>query len=421
MTPPQPRIAVVGGGVAGLCAAYYLAQRDADVTVLEGNRAGSAASAGNAGWVCPAQAGPLPAPGVLREGLRSLAEPESALYFAPTYLPRMLPWLLGFARRCNRRDYRRGVQALARLGQRSFGLIERLADDGVRFDLHRRGLLAVAERRPALEAFLAGLEPLRDLGYRVPDRVLGGAEVRQLEPAISEHAAFGTLIEEHWHVDPVTLTAGLAARLRELGVRVEEGAEVVDLIVRDERVRTVRTTAGDVEPDVVVLAAGSWTPRVARMLGLRLPIQPGKGYSFEVRPGVMPTRSLLLVESHVGCTPLGDRLRIAGTMEFSGVNTRLDERRLESIQRGAGRLVNGWRADDVRARWAGLRPIAPDGLPIIGPAGRLRNVHLATAYSMLGMTVAAPAGEALARAILDGASDGELAPFRPGRFVGRRP
>src|SRR5579859_5555620 len=138
-------VAVVGGGVAGLSAAYFLARDGIEVTVFEGRRVGSGASHGNAGWVCPAQAGPLAEPGLAAHGLRHLASADSPLYFAPRQLPRMVPWLLGFARRCNPRDYRRGVDALARLGRRTFELFETLQGDGVKFELHRRGLLLAAE------------------------------------------------------------------------------------------------------------------------------------------------------------------------------------------------------------------------------------------------------------------------------------
>src|SRR5919206_428315 len=293
----SPRVVVIGGGVAGLSVAYFLRARGADVTVLESNRVGSAASSGNAGWLCPAQAGPLPEPGLTAYGLRSLVDRESALYFAPLEIPRMLTWLARFAARCNARDYRNGVIALTRLGQRTFELAERFAADGVDFEL----------------------------------------------------------------------------------------------VSGDRGVREIRTAAGDHAADQVVLAAGAWSPRLARQLGFRLPVAPGKGYSFEVQLDRLPQHALLLLDPHVGASPLGDRLRVAGTMEFSGVNARLDHRRIASIVRGASTLLeelDGQPLSDLRT---GMRPIAPDGLPIIDRAPGQENVYVATAYSMLGMTLAAPA------------------------------
>ena len=166
---------------------------------------------------------------------------------------------------------------------------------------------------------------------------------------------------------------------------------------------------------------GAWLRPVARLVGARLPVEAGKGYSFSLRPARMPGQPLMLLEPHVGCSPLPDRLRIAGTMEFSGLNGRLNARRIESIRRGVGQMVDGCDLVDEDSVWSGLRPIAPDGLPIIDRHPRLENVFFAGAYSMLGMTLAAPAGESLARFVLSGIRPPELEPFRCTRFKLVRP
>jgi D-amino-acid dehydrogenase len=158
---------------------------------------------------------------------------------------------------------------------------------------------------------------------------------------------------------------------------------------------------------------------VGRLFGVRLPVEAGKGYSFEIRPRRMPRHALILLEPHVGCSPLGDRLRIAGTMEFSGINERIDRRRVESIVRGAGRMLEPWADVDPDSVWCGLRPIAPDGLPIIDRHPRLANVFFAGAYSMLGMTLAAPAAQALTSFVLTGERPAVLSPFRATRFRAR--
>ena len=342
--------------MAGLSVAYFLRARGADVTVLESNRVGSAASSGNAGWLCPAQAGPLPEPGLTGYGLRSLVDRESALYFAPLEIPRMLTWLARFAARCNARDYRDGVIALTRLGQRTFELAERFAADGVDFELHRRGLLAVSEDHAHAADFLAKLQPMRELGVTLPDRVLGAGELRELEPALGGRAAAAVHIEEHWHVHAPNFMRGLGAHVRGMGVRVEEGAEVVELVSGDRGVREIRTAAGDHAADQVVLAAGAWSPRLARQLGFRLPVAPGKGYSFEVQLDRLPQHALLLLDPHVGASPLGDRLRVAGTMEFSGVNARLDPAR--GARRPAAQRPAHRHAADRARRPADHRPRA---------------------------------------------------------------
>jgi D-amino-acid dehydrogenase len=410
------KVIVVGGGVSGLCVAYYMRRAGAAVRVLETRRVGSGASSGNAGWVTPAQAGPLPEPGLVGYGVRSLFEPRAPLYVEPRQLVRMLPWLLGFARRCNEADHREGRLALGTLGQRSLGLLEGMTADGVDFELHRVPLLAAAIDARQAHTFLSRLEPLSRLGFRIPSEVLGQEDLRSLEPTLTDVARAGFVIEQHSVVEPQALLAALTRRLKELEVEIGEGSEVRDADLDGPRVVALRSSTGRYRCDQVVLAAGAWLGPLARMFGTRLPIQAGKGYSFEIRPRSMPRHALLLLDPHVGCSPLGDRLRVAGTMEFSGLNTRLDRRRIQSIAQGASRLIDGWADPDEDTLWCGLRPIAPDGLPIIDRHPKIANVFFAGAYSMLGMTLAAPAAEKLAQFMVTDHRPPELAPFRVDRF-----
>jgi D-amino-acid dehydrogenase len=418
MTVEAPHVTVVGGGIAGLSAAYYLQRGGAAVTVLETRRVGSGASAGNAGWVTPAQAGPLPEPGLVSYGLRSLADRDSALYFAPSQLVRMLPWLAGFARRCNEADHVRGRIALGTLGRRCVELLEEMAADGVALELHRVPLIVAAKEPAHAQEFLAGLAPLAGLGYRIPANALGGDEVREVEPALSDAVRSGLVIEQHCVVEALAVVQALRDRLLERGVEILEGTEVCDVDVEGSRLIALHTSTGRRRCDRVVLAAGAWLGPLSRLLGIRLPIEGGKGYSFELRPRQLPRHALLLLEPHVGCSPLGERLRIAGTMEFSGLNTRLDRRRIRAIVDGASRMIDGWGMEDIDEDtvWSGLRPIAPDGLPIIDRHPRLDNAFFAGAYSMLGMTLAAPAAESLASFVLTGTRPAVLEPFRVTRF-----
>jgi len=412
----HPHVIVVGGGIAGLSTAYYLRQAGADVTVLETRRVGTGASWGNTGWITPAQAGPLPEPGLVGYGLRSLVDPRSALYFEPRQLVRMTPWLLQFAARCNEFDHARGRIALGRLGVRCFELLERMVADGVDVELHRAKLLVAGRSAEHAESFLARMRPLATLGFAVPSSLLSGAEISVLEPALTDVATVGFVIEQHWYVDPPALIAALRDRLRMLEVEIAEGTEMRDADMHGSRLRAVHTSTGIRRCDAAVLAPGAWLASLSHLFAERLPVQAGKGYSFELRPRSMPRHPLLLLEPHVGCSPLGDRLRIAGTMEFSGVNTRLNWRRIESILGGVSVMIEDAGPPDEDSVWSGLRPIAPDGLPIIDRDPRVQNLFFAGAYSMLGMTLAAPAGESLAGFVISGERPAELEPFRCTRF-----
>jgi D-amino-acid dehydrogenase len=414
------KVVVIGAGVSGLCCAYYLRRKQFDVTVIESNRIGSGASLRNGGWLCPAQAGPLPEPGLTLYGMRALFDRDSALYFDPGELRRLTPWLLRFRTYCNEADHAHGTAAIGRLGHDVFELIEEMSADGVDFELHKQGMVYAARSVEDARSELGKLEPMREFGYELPDDIITGSELHDLEPALSAEVNAGFLIGQHWHVRPDTFTAGLAAVLQRDGVEIKEGAEVFELVRHGRRLTHVRTAAGDFAADTVVLAAGSWTTPLARTIGISLPMEPGKGYSFSVRPTVVPKHAVLLVDVHVGCTPYGDRIRIGGTMEFSGINSRLDRRRIDSIVAGATRSFQPFITPEIENEWAGMRPITVDGLPILDRAGPFDNTYIATGYAMQGVTLAPTSGRAMAEMIATGRRPPLLEPFRLDRF-GRLP
>lgn len=415
--PPGPdlTVVVVGGGIAGLGVARGLARRGVEVVVVERGTVGCGATWGSAGWICPLQAGPLPEPGLVGYGLRSLFDRESALYIRPSALPRMIGWLTRFARACNESAHHAGVGALSVLGYRAFPLVDELIAEGAEFALYKRGLLAVAASEESVVHFLRGLEAARALGYDVPSTVLDAEALHELEPSLSGALRHGLSIRDHWHVDSGEMATAIGTLLRKQGVAIEERVTVEGVVIERGRARAVRTSSGVIDADIVVLAAGAWTTPLAKTVGVRLPVVGGKGYSFRVRPETMPTRAILFLEPHAVCTPLGDTLRVAGTMEFSGLTSSIDTRRVETIKRQVRPLV-GWDEGTEGEPWAGLRPIAPDGLPVVGRIGKRQNVYVATGYAMLGITLGLPAGEALAQQITDGREDVALATFSPARF-----
>jgi len=410
------RVIIVGGGVAGLCCAYYLRREGHEVTVVESNRIGSGASFANGGWLCPAQAGPLPEPGLTLYGMRALLDRDSALYFKPGDLHRLAPWLLRFRTYCNEEDHAHGTAAIARLGHDVFDLVEEMQADGVEFELHKQGMVFAAQRPDDARSELRKLTPMREHGYDLPDDIVVDDELHELEPALAPVVRAGFLIRQHWHVRSDTFTAGLASVLRRDGAEITEGAEVFELVKQGRRLTHVRTAAGDLEAGTVVLAAGAWTTPLAASIGIPLPMEPGKGYSFSIQPTVVPSHAVLLVDVHVGCTPFGDRLRIGGTMEFSGINNRLDRRRIASIVAGARQSFLPWQTPEIESEWAGMRPITADGLPVLDRAGDLENTYIATGYSMQGVTLAPTSGRALAEMITTGRRPLLLEPFRLDRF-----
>jgi D-amino-acid dehydrogenase len=399
---------VIGGGVAGLWTAWALTEIGAKVTLLEGATVGSGASWGNAGWICPAQAGPLPEAGIIAHGLTDMMKRDSTLHFTPSAAVRLAPWIARFATYCNNADYERGVAALSTLGYPSFKLIEHL---GLDEHVDKTGLLAISRNRDDIEKFLMKIAPLASFGQQVSG-ILDSDALRDIDPIVPSGNT-GVLVSNHWQVIPHEYNAALLSKVREAGVEVIENHQVTGFDVTNGRVRSVRTERRAFSAEHVVIAGGSSAAHLARMLGYGLPVVGGKGYSIDVRPDRMPRQAIDSLDAHLALSPMGGTMRIVGGMEFSNRPMHVSPHRVHALRRSAKRLIGEWKSESKP--WAGLRPVAPDGLPIIGRLDPKSNVFVATGYSMLGMTVSPAAGTYLASAIAND-DDGTSGPFSPHRF-----
>lgn len=410
------RTVVIGAGVIGLATAYSLMKRGRQVVVVDQGEPGEACSKGNAGWITPSISAPIPAPGLTWTSLKWMLSSGSPLYIAPGAVPSMARWLWRFWRHCNQVDFERGLKAVAELNRRTMPLFEQLQQEGVSIELHRQGLLFAFLKDSYMRGVLAEFDYYRQYGYQVP-KPLSGSELRTLEPGLSASVTSGFLVGEEWHVRPETLSAGYLAKLKAAGCTVRTGASVRGIVASAGRVQSVDTTAGTEPADEVVVAAGAWTGEVVAQLGVRLPVQAGKGYSITVSGGG-PTlkRPVYLGEARVGCSPFDGAVRFAGTMELSGVNTNLDRRRIVGIRKGIAEYLTTPVAADAGVEWVGMRPLTPDGLPMLGRVPGFTNAFVATGHAMLGVTLAPTTGEAMADLIVDGTADPVLAPFEPGRF-----
>jgi len=406
---------VIGGGVIGLASAWSLARRGADVTVIERSRCGQGASAGNAGWVTPGLSAPVPAPGVMRQAARWMLDADSPLLVRPRPELSFLRWSLRFAQSCRPRAHRAGTEAtlaLARDAEEHFDLLRR---EGVEFEMHADGLLYLVHDESGLEPWLRAYEELAELGFDGDVVPLAGAELHDLEPAV-DGAAAGLLARRERHVRPESLTAGLVRDLERRGATIEEGTAVSALQPNSSGWR-IETQGGDMHADRVVVAAGVWSRELLRGAGVDLPLEPAKGYSVTARgPEPALGRPIYLTEAKVGASPFDDgSVRLAGTLELTGIDLGLNERRVGAVARATRSYLPSWRPQAGRRDWAGLRPLTADGVPAIGETRP--GLFVATGHAMLGITLAPSTGEALAPAVLGEDPPEVLTGLSPLRFA----
>jgi D-amino-acid dehydrogenase len=408
------RVVVIGGGVIGLTTAYELAREGVEVVVLDARATGLGASAVNAGWFVPAEAMPVPGPEMVGRTLRWMLRRDSPVYIRPSLDPGFVRFMLGMWRRSNARDQRAGFEAHLRLAADTAEVLDAYRADGIDFEMRAAGLLMVFTDAENLHHHQANLDLVRR--FDLDPQVLVEDDVRAHEPLLSDRVRGGIFFPRERHLDPRALVQGLHARLLELGVKIAEHSPVTGVRRTAGAVTAVVTEAGPVEGDAFVLAAGAWTGRVSAVLGHRLPVRPGKGYSIDV-PAVGLRSATNLSDAKVALTPFGDRLRLAGTMEFAGLDERVNDLRVQAILRAPGAYLRGWQppSGPLRPR-AGMRPMTPDGLPAIGRLPGTTNTYVSTGHGMLGVTLAAGSARALTELVVHGTRPPQLAPFDPARF-----
>jgi D-amino-acid dehydrogenase len=418
--PPAPgariRVLVVGGGVIGVACALYLAERGARVTLVERDEVCSGASHGNAGWVSPSLAVPLPAPGVVRRALRWLLDPESPFYVRPRPSPALARWLLAFARASRASRMRETARVCHALSLASRACYEELAKlPGLEFGFSPRGILVACATPDGLAHAREGLALLRELGGDGEE--LDPAALRARAPALASDLAGGVYFPVDAHVEPARLVLGLARECARRGVEIRTHTELLALERVGDRIASARTTRGAFEADEFVIAGGAWSPGIVAPLGIRLPVQPAKGYSLTFRrPDAFGETPVMLAEAKVGVTPMGEWLRFAGTLELAGLDLSVNLRRVRAIERAAQRFLPELRALEHVETWRGLRPCTPDDRPVIGHARALRNLVLATGHGMSGIAQGPITGKLVAELLTGQAPSLDLAPFSPSRF-----
>ena len=419
-------VLVIGGGVIGLSTARELQLSGRKVTLIDRLPVGTGCSFANAGWVTPCFAMPLPQPGMLLKSIQWLLDSSSPLHIQPSLSPTLARWLWRFLLATNRSQMMRSIEVLTELSKYSLGFYGALAGRHSGLAFEKKGLLMVSATSAGVAAAQAEMKLMAERG--IPGRALSRDEALAFEPTLRPIIRGGVYFPEEAQLEPYPTSLALAAEFEAAGGKILAPAEAYDFSISGGRISQVFTTQGVFEPELVVMASGSWSPEIGRKLGVNVPILGGKGYSMTLegitrKPGV----SIMLVDRKIAVTPFPDRLRIAGTLELVNDDSSISVSRLNAIHSGAHEYLDlgspkseagSTTPATIRARdiWRGLRPCTPDGVPMIGFSKKLSNLFYNTGHQMLGLQSAPGSARLAADLILGRNPITKTAPFDPARF-----
>lgn len=395
------KVIILGSGVIGTASAYFLAKAGHDVTVIERQPgAGMETSFGNAGEISPGYATPWAGPGVPMKAIRWLAMRHSPLVIRPRMDPQQWRWILQMLANCNTRSYQVNKGRMVRLAEYSRDVLVQLRrDTGIAYDERSKGTLQLFRTQKQLDGAHTDTEVLERSG--VPYELLDRQGCTRYEPALARvpgNYVGGLLLPNDETGDCFKFTQALAELAKGLGVKFRHEVRIERLNVEGDRVTGVVTNKGELKSEAFVLALGSYSPLMLRQIGIHIPVYPVKGYSITVPitdASGAPESTVMDETYKVAITRLGDRIRVGGTAELCGYDLRLHQARRDTLEHSVTNLFPD--GGDVRQAsfWCGLRPMTPDGTPVIGPTP-YRNLFLNTGHGTLGWTMSCGSGRVLA-------------------------
>ena len=328
-------------------------------------------------------AGPLPAPGIVGQGLRWMLRPDSPLLIRPRRDRDFNRWLWHFVRNCREDTHAEGTRAVLALSRASQRAYAELAADEVRFETHRTGLIMAARTEAGVGESAHVRASLLAQGYEGPLTMLSAAEAKVLEPSFDDSVLGALYVEDDWHVDPESLCAGLVERLRGRGAQLISGMTVGRLTREGSAWAASVYGLPPIRADQVVVAGGVWSKRLLRDAGVKILLEGAKGYSVTGTVDNGPRHAVYMLEAKVGCSPFSRATRLAGTLELGGLDDAIRPKRVGSVIRSGRQYFRNWNMREARA-WAGFRPATPDGLPYIGAASAEPGLFVATGHNMSG-------------------------------------
>jgi len=410
-------VIIIGAGIAGLSTAYYLVNDGWGVTILEKEDGKNNCSFGNAGMIVPSHFTPLAAPGIVAQGIKWMLNSKSPFYVRPSLNLSLIDWGLKFLKHANEKHVDRNAEAIRDLNLESSKLFDQLSkEEGFDFELRQNGILMLYKSKEVEHEEIELSERARSLG--LDTRVLDNNAIQELEPNLKIDVLGGVHYKCDGILSPLKLMQSLNTYLINKGVQFHFETEVLSLKQSGKKVSVVITNKGDFVADEIVVTGGSALGKLGSKLNLKLPLMPGKGYSFMYTPenGNSMIHAALLLEARVAVTPMNNQIRFSGTMELGSANDKVYKNRVKGIVESIPKYYPELKVDYPKDVWFGYRPCSPDGLPYLGRTKKYTNVSIVGGGGMMGLSLGPAFGKSIANILSNQGTNSDISGFSPDRF-----
>ncbi len=412
-------IYIIGGGIIGLFSAYYLKKQGHKITIVEQTDLTDGCSFGNAGMVVPSHIIPLAAPGMISKGVKMLFNSQSPFYIKPRLSGSLVKWGYHFYKASTEKHVKYAIPILRDISLLSRKLYTELAQESFfDFGFKEKGLLMLYKTEAVEKEEMETAHIANKVGIEA--HILSAKEVQALETEIELNVRGGVYFPKDAHLTPQVLIKEIIKYLKNKGVGVLDKTEVKGFEKQNGSVQNIITSKGKLENiDEMILSAGAWSPILMEQLGISLPLQSGKGYSFTLKNREKNVQiPSILTEAKVAVTPMGSDLRFAGTMEITDIDLSIDMQRVSGIANAIPKYYPQIKAQipEKQEIWKGLRPCSPDGLPYVGRSKYFKNLVIATGHAMMGISLAPATGKLVQELIDNQPLSMEMGAFSPDRF-----
>ena len=416
MNQNPKHVLIIGGGVIGLCSAYYLRKSGCEVTVVDRSSEDdlTGCSHGNAGFIVPSHFVPLAAPGMMTQGLKWMLKSDSPFYIKPRFDLDLIKWTLLFQNSATKEHVEKAAPVLRDISLRSKALFLSMKND-FQFQMRESGLRMMYQTETCRAEELEMAEHASKLGLEAIE--LTASQVQEQESTLDTNSIGAVIYPGDSSLNPGEFMASIKQSLLNSGVKFIHNTEVVSIQMENDSISGIKTNSEVLTADEYVLAGGSWSQKLGKGIGLNLPIQAGKGYNVTVQnPNQQVSMPSILCEAKVAVSPLENATRFGGTMELAGLDRSVSQVRLNAIKKAVASYFPNYNSEalGIPDPWAGLRPCSPDGLPYIGRTSKAKNLIIATGHAMLGLSLAPVTGELVRNAVLD--FEMNCKPLDPDRF-----